>query len=288
MGNTLKYLALGLVQKASELKDEYNKKSPCVICGKMTRNMTSTQIGCGYLCSDCSNKYSNAIRKYNKPANELLIEDINIIVEREEKKRRRIVIACLSVFVLFFVILVFPIFNSSDNKRTDTEVTSSPATESSSKRESNSSGKTSNSSSSSSSSKKNDSTSQKSKALTYSTNDQETAKNGNSGVFTYEDFYYSDNVIIDFDAGYVYIFNDKDDYCNRYRIESGDLNNGVLIIDHKNNDTRYWFSFKYKNISGMIKMWCEDDVNGENIIEFTTGSLNTILKKRDSKTIYDR
>lgn len=68
----------------------------------------------------------------------------------------------------------------------------------------------------------------------YSTNDEETAKLGNSGKFAYikkapqYELYY----IIDFDEGVVYNFHYEQGYVDgtEYTIESGDLNNGLNAI----------------------------------------------------------
>lgn len=84
-------------------------------------------------------------------------------------------------------------------------------------------------------------TTTESKTLSYSTNDEETAKNGNSGVFSYRSkggtyyIYY----IIDFDEGYVYRFveGNGDETCDRLKIESGDLNKGLIVTYHDGDDT---------------------------------------------------
>jgi len=76
--------------------------------------------------------------------------------------------------------------------------------------------------------------------VSYSTNNYETAKKGNSGVFSYVsrgnsyDIYW----IIDFDVGYVYYFTDGngEETCDRLAIESGDLNDVLIITYHDGGD----------------------------------------------------
>lgn len=89
-------------------------------------------------------------------------------------------------------------------------------------------------------------------SVSYSTNDYETAKNGNSGVFSYVnrgpsyDIYW----IIDFDEGYVYYFTDGngDEGCDKVKMESGDLNDVLIITYHDGGDTwSYSLHFHYKN-----------------------------------------
>ena len=84
----------------------------------------------------------------------------------------------------------------------------------------------------------------------YSTNDYETAKQGNSGVFSYKstggsyDIYW----IIDFDEGYVYWFTEGngDSTCDRLKIDSGTLNDKVIITYHDGSDEwSYSLHFKY-------------------------------------------
>lgn len=127
-----------------------------------------------------------------------------------------------------------------------------------------------------------------SKSLSYSTNDRDTAKKGNSGVFSYKkagnsyDIYY----IIDFDEGYVYRFTDGngDETCDRLKIESGDLNDVLIVTYHDGTDTwQNGLHFKYKNQPDTLIL--EDDDHFE--YKFTTTTLSNALSKRDSKRIID-
>ena len=86
----------------------------------------------------------------------------------------------------------------------------------------------------------------------YTTNDNETAKKGNIGKFAYIKRSSSYDVywIIDFDEGYVYDFaeGNGDDYYEKIKIESGNLNDG-LEVSYKNSSNAWvkYIHFKYKN-----------------------------------------
>lgn len=127
-----------------------------------------------------------------------------------------------------------------------------------------------------------------SKALSYSTNDKETAKDGNTGVYSYKskggeyNIYY----IIDFDEGYVYRFieGNGDETCDRLKIDSGDLNNGLIITYHDGNDT--WSNglrFKWQKQPNNLIL--EDSYHFET--EFDCTNLNDALRLRDKKKIID-
>lgn len=126
-------------------------------------------------------------------------------------------------------------------------------------------------------------------AVSYSTNDLETAKKGNSGVFSYKnrggsyDIYY----IIDFDEGYVYYFldgNDDDASCDRVKIDSGDLNSVLIITYHDGSDTwSYGLHFKWKNQPDHLVL--EDNDHFE--YDFYTTNLNDALAIRNGRKIID-
>ena len=121
----------------------------------------------------------------------------------------------------------------------------------------------------------------------YSTNDLETAKKGNSGVFAYKkggsyDIYY----IIDFDEGYVYSFREgnEDSTCDRLKIESGDLNSYVLITYHDGGDSwSYGLHFKWKNQPDNLILQESDGYE----TKFSATDLDEALAVRDTKTIID-
>ena len=122
----------------------------------------------------------------------------------------------------------------------------------------------------------------------YSTNDYETAKNGNSGVFSYRERGGSYDIywIIDFDEGYVYYFTDGngESFCDRLKIESGTLNDKITITYHDGGDTwSYKLHFKYVNHPETLIMV---DQNGFDW-EYSTTDLDDALGIRDTKTIKD-
>ena len=124
--------------------------------------------------------------------------------------------------------------------------------------------------------------------VTYSTNDYETAKNGNSGVFSYVNRGQSYDIywIIDFDEGYVYYFTDGngDEGCDKVKMESGDLNDVLIITYHDGGDTwSYGLHFHYKNQPSKLIMQDNDGFE----YEYTTTDLAKALELRASKTIHE-
>ena len=126
------------------------------------------------------------------------------------------------------------------------------------------------------------------KPIYYSTNDAQTVKNGNSGVYAYRSTggSYAVYYIIDFDAGYVFYFVDGngEETCERVRIDSGDLNNVLIITYHDGGDTwQYGLHFKWKNDPEILTV---QDPYGYEDMYYTT-DLDSALKTRDSKSIKD-
>lgn len=122
----------------------------------------------------------------------------------------------------------------------------------------------------------------------YSTNDYDTAKNGNSGVFSYRDRGGSYDIywIIDFDEGYVYYFTDGngESFCDRLKIDSGTLNDKVTITYHDGGDTwSYKLHFKYVDHPETLIMV---DQNGFEW-EYSTTDLDDALAIRATKNIKD-
>lgn len=122
----------------------------------------------------------------------------------------------------------------------------------------------------------------------YSTNDYETAKDGDSGVFSYRDRSSSYDIywIIDLDEGYVFRFTDGngDTICDRLKIDSGTLNDTITITYHDNGDTwSYKLHFKYVDHPETLIMV---DQNGFDW-EYSTTDLNDALSLRETKTIKD-
>lgn len=122
----------------------------------------------------------------------------------------------------------------------------------------------------------------------YSTNDYETAKKGNTGVFSYKNKGGSYDVywIIDFNEGYVYWFTEGngESFCDKVKIVSGDLNDKVIVTWHDDGDEWSWkLHFKYVEHPETLVI---NDHNGSPV-EFTTTDLDDALKLRDTKTIYE-
>lgn len=129
---------------------------------------------------------------------------------------------------------------------------------------------------------------QANRELSYTTNDRATAKKGNSGVFSYQksgknyDIYW----IIDFDEGYAYYFTEGNgnSICDQVAIESGDLNDVMVVTYHDGDDEwSYGLHFKWKNLPDILVMQDNDGFE----YDFATTSLDNALKIRDSKTIKD-
>lgn len=120
----------------------------------------------------------------------------------------------------------------------------------------------------------------------YSTNDYETAKKGNTGVFSYKNKSGSYDVywIIDFDEGYVYFFTDGngEETCDKVKIAAGDLNDRITATWHDGGDQWSWYlHFKYKNHPETLIV---NDHNGF-ATEFTTTDLDDALSVRRTKRI---
>lgn len=135
--------------------------------------------------------------------------------------------------------------------------------------------------------------------VSYSSNDFDTAKKGNTGVFAYRmkgtqnvaGGWYDQYYIIDFDEGYVYYFcegyeSEKDAHgtCERVKIESGTLNDVVIITYHDGGYVwSYGLHFKYKNQPVTLIM--EDDDGVE--YKFSDTNLKKALELRAKKTVHD-
>ncbi len=120
----------------------------------------------------------------------------------------------------------------------------------------------------------------------YSTNDKETAKNGNSGVFAYsrELTEYTCYHIIDFDKGYVYYFTDGyggDSSCYKGKIISGDLNTHIVVRWDDGGGTKWTESFCFKWVNQPEKLiWNDSDGYS---YEYRATDLDDALKIRDTK-----
>lgn len=132
-------------------------------------------------------------------------------------------------------------------------------------------------------------TEEKKDSVSYSTNDYENAKKGNTGVYSYikKGDFYDIYYIIDFDNGFVYYFNEGEDnnWCDKLKIKSGDLNSTLLFTYHDGGDS--WdeaLYFKYKNQPSILIM--EDGNHFQH--QFEPTNLDKALKLRDAKKITER
>lgn len=128
----------------------------------------------------------------------------------------------------------------------------------------------------------------KPESVTYSTNDMSTVKNGNSGVYSYKSRggTYSNYLIIDFNEGYVYSFSEGNGntICDRVRIESGNLNNVLIITYHDGGDVwSYGLHFKFKNIPDHLILQDNDGFE----YDFYPTNLSDAISIKNQKTIID-
>lgn len=122
----------------------------------------------------------------------------------------------------------------------------------------------------------------------YSTNDYETAMNGNSGVFSYKskDGSYDAYWIIDFDEGYAYFFTDGngENFCDKVKITSGTLNDQMTITWNVDGEKTNWY-LHFKYVNSPVTLIINDHMGITT--EFTTTDLDDALKLRDTKNIVE-
>lgn len=126
------------------------------------------------------------------------------------------------------------------------------------------------------------------KPVFYSTNTEDTVKNGNSGVYAYkskggdcEEYW-----IIDFDEGYLYCFENKSDdsSCSRFKINSGDLNSHVSFTYHFPNENYEMAAhFKWAKQPDHLVIYVSDKLQ----CDYYYTDLSDALKIRNRKTIKD-
>ena len=122
----------------------------------------------------------------------------------------------------------------------------------------------------------------------YSTNDYETAKKGNSGVFSYRNrgSSYDSYWIIDFNEGYVYYFTEGNGNttCDKVKIVSGDLNDKIIVTYHDGGDVwSYGLHFKYVNHPETLIMQDNDGFE----YKYSATDLDNALRLRNTKTIHE-
>ncbi len=126
------------------------------------------------------------------------------------------------------------------------------------------------------------------KSLSYSTNDLENAKKGESGVFAYRDngSNYYNYYIIDFDEGYVYFFTEGNgnDNAEKLKIQSGTLNDVVLITYHDNGNV--WSNGLHFKWSRQPDHLILEDQNHYEYDYYST-DLAAARKLLEKKTIYE-
>ena len=126
------------------------------------------------------------------------------------------------------------------------------------------------------------------KAFSYSSNGKDTVRNGNAGQYAYKSRggSYATYYIVDFDEGYVYSFTDGNgnDVCERIKIESGDLNDVLIITYHDGNDV--WSNglhFKWKDRPDHLVVQDQDGFE----YDFYGTDLEDALALQSQKTIHD-
>lgn len=119
----------------------------------------------------------------------------------------------------------------------------------------------------------------------YSTNDKNTVKNGNTGIFSYRSRggQYYNYYIIDFDEGFVYFFSDGNgsETCDKIKITSGDLNSTLIITYHDKDST--WDEKLYFKYKSQPKHLIIESSGFEH--DFYSTDLKKALKIRDKKEI---
>lgn len=125
-------------------------------------------------------------------------------------------------------------------------------------------------------------------SVSYSTNDEDTVKNGDTGVYSYKSRggSYDNYYIIDFDEGYVYFFSDGNgsETCERLKIDTGNLNTVLIVTYHDGNDTwQNGLHFKWKNQPDHMVL--QDNYGTET--DFYTTDLDKALAIKKAKTIVE-
>ncbi len=116
----------------------------------------------------------------------------------------------------------------------------------------------------------------------YSTNSEETVKNGNAGIYSYKNAgkSYQQYFIIDFDEGYVYYFmyGEGSISGDKLKIESGNLNDSLKITYHtEDGDWSNYLHFHYKDNPQRLILTDNDGLE----TEFIPTSIDAALKLKE-------
>ena len=123
----------------------------------------------------------------------------------------------------------------------------------------------------------------------YSTNTEETVRNGNSGKYAYvsKNKFYSLYYIIDFDNNCIYNFtygNGEDNICFSTKIKSGDLNNGIKVeYKDKENEWLKAVHFKYVNQPYTLVLIDNDGFDWE----YSATSIDDALKLLKDREVHE-
>ena len=133
-------------------------------------------------------------------------------------------------------------------------------------------------------------TNQESDHPSYSTNSNETVADGNTGIYAYSSLnngQYDNYIIIDFDEGYVYFFSDGNGSgtCDKVKIDSGDLNDKVMVTYHDVDGSTWQEGLHWKYQRVPVHLVLEDFNHFE--YDYGTTDLEHALKIRDEKRIVD-
>lgn len=120
----------------------------------------------------------------------------------------------------------------------------------------------------------------------YSSNTEDTVRDGNSGVYAYKNRgeSYEKYYIIDFDEGYVYSFIDGDgsEDGDKVKIDSGNLNDVLMVTyDFDGDIAQYGLHFKYKNNPEHLIVQDNDGFESD----YSPTDLKGALSIRNSKSI---
>ncbi len=127
------------------------------------------------------------------------------------------------------------------------------------------------------------------KSLYYTTNDEDSVKNGDSGIYAYvkKDSNYDIYVIVDFDDGYIYYFKHRDgiNSGDKIKITSGTLKDKVVITYDDGGGSQWHEGISFKDSSSTDKVYWYDADDFK--YEFTATDFQNALAIRDSKTFTD-